>query len=81
MVSFKNLSSMAGFATVTSVFLTKALIRGLWSNQMCIFVKRMNKHPISDKKINMYERCSTFEGPEMYSESCNFNVLIVYYSV
>lgn len=36
---------------------------------MCLFSKKMNLRNIYDKSYDIYERSTTFDGPEMYSRA------------
>ena len=43
------------------------MIRGIWSDNVLILSKRTNVNDLYLSKVNIYEKCCTFEGPECYS--------------
>lgn len=44
------------------------LIEVIWTKHLLITTRRKNKKPLFDKSFDIYERASTFDGPEAYSE-------------
>ena len=57
------------FRRLNSYFITniKVMIRGIWSDNVLILSKRTNVNDLYLSKVNIYEKCCTFEGPECYS--------------
>ena len=45
------------------------MIQIVWGNKICVFSKRINKKNIYDKKLDIYEKCCTFDGYDHYSEN------------
>jgi hypothetical protein len=45
------------------------IIRAIWSPKICLLEKAENIHCLHDKKLSIYERCVTFEGPQGYYNS------------
>lgn len=45
------------------------MLRAIWSPGICLITKKVNKFNIYDQKIYIYERCFTFDGPEIYSDT------------
>ncbi len=40
----------------------------MWGKNVKILTKSVNSKKIHNKKIDIYEKCCTFDGPEIYSE-------------
>ena len=49
------------------------MIQVVWGNKVVLFSKRINKRNVYDKKLDIYERCCTFDGADHYSENGNKN--------
>lgn len=47
----------------------EALIQALWSPHVCIQSKRRNYQSLYNHKLNIYEKCCTYDGPEFFSEA------------
>ena len=47
------------------------MIQVVWGNKVVLFSKRINKRNVYDKKLDIYERCCTFDGADHYSENGN----------
>lgn len=45
------------------------MIQVVWGQKVCVFLKRMNKRNVYDKRLDLYERCCTFDGADHYSEN------------
>jgi hypothetical protein len=43
------------------------MIQVVWSPSLCLFSKRNCHIRVSEKKYDVVERTSTFDGPEIYS--------------
>ena len=41
----------------------------IWGKNVTVLTKRINTKSIFNKKVDIYERCCTFDGPEIYSDS------------
>lgn len=48
-----------------------ALIQLIWGKTVVVLSKKMNSKNIYNKKIDIYEKCCTFDGPDIYSEKCD----------
>eukprot|EP00002_Diphylleia_rotans_P026775 TRINITY_DN5356_c0_g1_i5.p1 TRINITY_DN5356_c0_g1~~TRINITY_DN5356_c0_g1_i5.p1 ORF type:complete len:614 (+),score=120.48 TRINITY_DN5356_c0_g1_i5:49-1890(+) len=44
-----------------------AVIRAVWSPQVCILEKKVNRHKLNDKKHDMSTRAVTYDGADQYS--------------
>lgn len=44
------------------------MIRALWTPHVVHLERRVNKHSLTDKKVDIYDRAITFEGPPVHSE-------------
>eukprot|EP00933_Yihiella_yeosuensis_P046653 TRINITY_DN4222_c0_g2_i1.p1 TRINITY_DN4222_c0_g2~~TRINITY_DN4222_c0_g2_i1.p1 ORF type:complete len:901 (+),score=165.03 TRINITY_DN4222_c0_g2_i1:128-2830(+) len=44
------------------------MVRAWWSPKVCLLERRVNKQRLSDRRLDMYERAVTFEGPDFHSE-------------
>ena len=44
-----------------------AIIEWIWSPNITIFEKRVNKKNLYDKRFDLFERAVTFDGDEIYS--------------
>lgn len=49
------------------------VIRATWSPYFCFYEKKVAKHYINDKKFDIYERCSTFDGKPYMPKSFGVN--------
>ena len=49
------------------------IIRASWSPHLLFFEKKIAKEKINDKKFDIYERCSTFDGKPFMSKSQALN--------
>lgn len=49
--------------------LSKVLIQMIWGKNVTVLTKRINTKNIFNKKVDIYEKCCTFDGPEIYSDS------------
>eukprot|EP00824_Muranothrix_gubernata_P002804 TRINITY_DN1338_c0_g1_i3.p1 TRINITY_DN1338_c0_g1~~TRINITY_DN1338_c0_g1_i3.p1 ORF type:complete len:354 (-),score=65.34 TRINITY_DN1338_c0_g1_i3:556-1617(-) len=45
-----------------------SMIRAVWSPQVFMLERRVNKHSLFDRRFDVYDRAVTFEGPENRSE-------------
>eukprot|EP00736_Rhodelphis_marinus_P003818 Rmarinus@m.11220 len=45
-------------------FAHNCVVRATWTPKVCILEKRMNVHRLSDRKLNIYDRVVTYDGPE-----------------
>lgn len=43
----------------------------LWGKNVTIITKRVNTKHLYNRKLDIYEKCCTFDGPEIYSEKGN----------
>ena len=41
----------------------------IWGKNVTVLTKRINTKNIFNKKVDIYEKCCTFDGPEIYSDS------------
>lgn len=57
------------------------MIRVLWSDNICLFSKKVNKYNLYNSKVSIYEKCCTFEGPECFSNDSNINTIIIKYII
>jgi len=44
-----------------------AILRALWSPQVTVLERRINRNRLFDTKMDIYERAITFEGPDFHS--------------
>lgn len=44
-------------------------IRAIWTPKLCILDRRRTKQNLHDNRFALYERCITFDGPDIYSVS------------
>ena len=51
------------------LILSKVLIQMIWGKNVTVLTKRINTKNIFNKKVDIYEKCCTFDGPEIYSDS------------
>lgn len=57
----------------------KGMIQVIWGQKICVFSKRINKRNIYDKKLDLYERCCTFDGADHYSENGYYLKTIIFH--
>lgn len=46
-----------------------SLIRAIWTPKLCILERRRTKQDLHDTRFALYERCITFDGPDVHSVS------------
>lgn len=44
-------------------------IRAIWTPKLCILERRQTKQELEDTRFALYERCVTFDGPDVHSVS------------
>lgn len=44
-------------------------IRAIWTPKLCILERRQTKQELDDTRFALYERCITFDGPDVHSVS------------
>ena len=49
------------------------VIRSIWTPNLCLMERRVNQNKVTDRRIGMYERAVTYEGPTHFSESMPIN--------
>eukprot|EP01051_Picozoa_sp_SAG22_P022840 SAG22_NODE_5638_length_979_cov_0.928409_1_plen_203_part_01 len=49
------------------------VIRSIWTPNLCLMERRLNKNKVTDLRIGMYERAVTYEGATHWSDSMPIN--------
>ncbi len=47
-----------------------------WTRYLTTFLQHTNKQQLHSRKLDIYEKCCTFDGPPFFSESCSLKGLI-----
>ena len=58
------------------MFFSLALFKVNWSKNFVVLTKGINSKNITNRKIDTFERCCTFDGPEMFSEKSDSSFLL-----
>lgn len=46
---------------------SNATVRAIWSPKICLLERRVNVRNVHDKRVSVYERGVTFDGPDLHS--------------